>query len=130
MVVVSIPAASDTHFWLVYPIDQATIKELFDNMETKLMDQLFTPTAKPKQKPDYHLEQIDGEMILYHLNEQALLYCNETASLIWHLSSGERSVREIVNLLSETYPESVKTIQSDVEDTLAQFLDLGCIELA
>ncbi len=94
------------------------------------MDHLITPTAIPKQKPDYHLEQIDDEMILYHLNKQRILYCNETASLIWHLSTGERSVREIVTLFSEAYPESVKTIQSDVEDTLAQFLDLGCIELA
>ena len=87
-------------------------------------------SAKPKQKPDYHLELIDGELLLYHLNETRILYFNETASLIWRLCDGQQSIGKIITLLSEAYPEAAGTIAADVEETVQQFLTAGCIELA
>jgi hypothetical protein len=87
-------------------------------------------SAKPKQKPDYHLELIDGELLLYHLNETRILYFNETASLIWRLCDGQQSIGEIITLLSEAYPEAAKSMAADVKETIEQFLTAGCIELA
>jgi hypothetical protein len=86
-------------------------------------------SAKPKQKPDYNLEMIDGELLLYHLSETKILYFNETASLIWQLCDGQQSVGEIITLLSGAYPEAAETIAADVEDTLQQFLTADCIVL-
>ena len=49
--------------------------------------------SKPRRKTDYRLEQLDGEMVLYHPSETKILYFNQTASLIWQLCDGERTVR-------------------------------------
>ena len=87
-------------------------------------------SAKPKQKPDYHLEEIDGELLLYHFNETKILFFNETASLIWQLCDGQQSVSEIIILLSEAYPDAAGIMAADVEETVQQFLTAGCIVLA
>lgn len=86
-------------------------------------------SAKPKQKPGYHLEMLDGELLLYHLDETRILYCNQTASLIWHLCDGQRTVDEMIAILGEAYPDAAETIATDVEETMQQFLAAGCIEL-
>jgi len=86
-------------------------------------------SAKPKQKSDYHLEMMDGELLLYHLSETRILYFNETASLIWHLCDGQQSLSEMITLLGEAYPEAAETMAADVEETVQQFLTAGCIEL-
>jgi hypothetical protein len=85
--------------------------------------------SKPQRKTDYRLEQLDGEMILYHPSETKILYFNQTASLIWQLCDGERTPAEMIRLLSESYPESAGEIADDVQSTLQQFEEQGCVEL-
>jgi len=85
---------------------------------------------KPKQKVGYQLETIDNELLLYHPAETKVMYCNQTASLIWQLCDGQRTVQEIVEMLSEAYPEATADIANDVQETVQQFLDHGAIELA
>ena len=86
-------------------------------------------STKPKQKPGYHLEMIDGELLLYHLDETQILYCNQTASVIWFLCDGRQTVGQMIDILSEAYPDAAGTMASDVEQTIQQFLAAGCIEL-
>lgn len=81
--------------------------------------------AKPKQKPGYHLEMMDGEALLYHLDETRILYCNETASLIWHLCDGQYSVGEMIDILSEAYPDAAETMAAEVGETVQQLEDAG-----
>jgi hypothetical protein len=83
----------------------------------------------PKRKDDYRLEQLDDELLLYHPSDTKILYLNQSASLVWGLCDGEHSVAEIVHLLSEAYPEAAEGIPGDVQTTLEQFLESGCIEL-
>ncbi len=85
--------------------------------------------SKPRRKTDYRLEQLDDEMVLYHPAETKILYFNQTASLIWQLCDGERTACEMILLLSESYPESASEIAADVQATLQQFEEHGCIEL-
>jgi hypothetical protein len=85
--------------------------------------------SKPQRKPDYRLEMIDGELLLYHLNQTQILYCNQTASLIWNLCDGKLTVNEIIDLLQEAYPEAAGAIASDVQTTLRIFLDNDSIVL-
>lgn len=85
--------------------------------------------AKPKQRPDYQLEMLEGELILYHLGQTKILYCNESAGLIWRLSDGRLTISEIIAALSDAYPDAAASMASDVEGTLQQFLDAEAIEL-
>ncbi|MFM8322925.1 MAG: pyrroloquinoline quinone biosynthesis peptide chaperone PqqD [Chloroflexota bacterium] len=87
------------------------------------------PTDRPARKADYRLEQLDDELLLYHPNETRILYLNPTASLIWGLCDGERSVAQIIAVLEEAYPEAQDAIAGDVQDSLAHLLEQGCIEL-
>ena len=73
---------------------------------------------RPRRKPDYRLEEIDGELLIYHPTETSVVYCNRTASLIWHLCDGTHTAAEISTLLSEAYPEAAASIPADVDATL------------
>jgi hypothetical protein len=88
----------------------------------------FEPTKKPKQKTDYRLETLDDEILLYHPSETKIMYLNPTASIIWGLCDGGRTAQEIILLLQDAYPESASEIAADVEITLDQFIEHGCIE--
>lgn len=83
---------------------------------------------KPRRKPDYRLEIMDDELLLFHPAQTKILYCNQTASLIWQLCDGQRAVPEIIELLSAAYPAAADTIQADVDTTLQQFVQHGAIE--
>jgi hypothetical protein len=84
--------------------------------------------STPRRKPDYRLEQIDDELLLYHPSQTQILYCNQTASLIWHLCDGRLTAQEIIDLLRAAFPEAHQTIATDVTATLQQFQQYGAIE--
>lgn len=86
------------------------------------------PSKKPRRKTDYRLELIDDELLLYHPGQTKILYCSQTASLVWNLCDGQRTGEEIMALLAESYPEAAQVIPADVEATLGQFLEHGAIE--
>ena len=84
----------------------------------------------PQRGQDYHLEQLDDEMLLFHPADTKILYLNQTASVIWGLCDGRRSVAEIIQLLSDVYPDEAASIKEDVLTTLRQMSETGCIEWA
>ncbi|NJN95929.1 MAG: PqqD family protein [Anaerolineales bacterium] len=86
-------------------------------------------SAKPRQKPDYRLEKLDDELLLYHPGRTAIMYCNTTASLIWQLCDGLRTGQEIANLLSTAYEQPTAEMAAAVAATLEQFCRHGAIEL-
>ncbi len=85
-------------------------------------------SRRPRQKPDYRLEMIDGELLLFHPGQTKILYCNPTASLVWQLCDGRRTGQEIATVLAEAFPEDAEAIAIDVEATLRQFLKHRAIE--
>ena len=91
---------------------------------------LMDLTCKPKQKPDYRLEQLDDELLLCHPGQTVIMYCNSSASLIWQLCDGERSVEEIVTLLSAVYEQPGEAMAAEVTSTLEQFYQHQAIEFA
>ncbi len=84
--------------------------------------------SKPQRKADYRLEMIDDELLLYHPSQTTILYCNQTASLVWQLCNGQHTAQEMIILLSEAYPETVDTLATDVEAVLRQFVNHEAIE--
>lgn len=89
----------------------------------------MNPNAIPRPNQQFKIEQIDGETLLYHLGQTKTVYLNQSATLIWQLCDGHRSVEEIVALLKQQYPEQAQSIASDVNAALAQFVDEGAIDL-
>jgi hypothetical protein len=88
----------------------------------------MTVAKKPRHRPDYHLEHLDSEILLYHPGRTRVLYLNETASLIWRLCDGSRTTAEIARLLEEAFPEQAGTIAEQVESTLRSFAEQGAME--
>ena len=84
---------------------------------------------KPRQKPDFRLEEIDGELLLYHPTNTTIMYCNPSASVIWQLCDGERTVEEIAIVLAAAFEQNLETITTDVESTLDLFCKHKAIEM-
>jgi hypothetical protein len=57
-----------------------------------------------------------------------VVYCNQTASLIWHLCDGTHTAAEISALLNEAYPEAAMSIPADVAATLQTLTQQQVIE--
>ena len=77
---------------------------------------------RPTQIPGFYLEDLDGELLLYNMADTRVFYCNSTASLLWHLSTGERAVGEMVDLLHAAYADSASRAQ--IEEDVIQTLTL------
>lgn len=86
-------------------------------------------TDIPKKAGDYSLQEFEGESLLYSTAHTKTVYLNETASLIWQLCDGSRSVEQLVALI-ESEMESPGAISQDVMSTLTEFKKQGVISLA
>lgn len=84
-------------------------------------------TKRPYKAPDYQMEVLDDEIILFHPSNKAIFYSNTTGALIWGLCDGQRTVAEISDVLSNAYPDSTEQIQEDVQLTLQKFAQHGAI---
>lgn len=82
---------------------------------------------KPKQQPDYRLEKLDDELLLYHPDRTTIMYCNVTASLVWQLCDGARAVREMIDLLGAAYDQPEAAITAEVISTLDKFCRHGAV---
>ncbi len=88
----------------------------------------FQPAqAKPLPTPGYAIEELDGELLLFHPSSETILHTNQTGALVWRLCDGKRSVAEIVETLTAVYPEAASEISQDVPELLTQFADQGAI---
>jgi len=96
--------------------------------ETRIPDRRAT-LNRPRRKEDFRLEEVAGELLLYHPGSTKILYCNKTASLLWQLCDGTRSIEEIKVTLREAFPEAADSISDDVEETLKKFLEHDALEL-
>jgi len=85
-------------------------------------------STKPLRQPDYKLEAIDDEVLLFHPSNTTILYCNQTASLIWQLCDGQRSVQEMMELLSAAFPEAADSLSQEIQTTLQLFTKHGAIQ--
>lgn len=84
--------------------------------------------SRPRPTPDYRLERLDKEILLYHPARTQVLYLNETASIIWSLCDGTRTSDDITALLVEAFPEQESTMGDEVDSTLHRFAEQGAIE--
>ena len=64
---------------------------------------------------------------MYHPGQTTIMYCNSTASLIWGLCDGQRTVQDIIDLLGAAYEQATAAVAVDVQATLEQFHQHGAI---
>jgi len=84
----------------------------------------------PNMQPNFELEEIDGELLLYSPESTRSIYMNSTASIIWRLCDGKLTIDEIIDLLKEAFPESADSIEKDVLDSIELFVSNNAIELS
>ena len=84
----------------------------------------------PTQVAGYHLEQMDGELLLHHPGSTRTVYLNETATLIWQICDGQRTTEEIAQLLQGAFPGTDEVIAGQVDSTIRQLLEYGAIKFA
>ena len=85
-------------------------------------------SAIPRPKAGYETADLDGEYMIYHSAEGRAVYLNETASLIWKLCDGTRSLAAIEELLGEAYPDA-SALSADVDSALHTLLEQGVLEM-
>lgn len=73
----------------------------------------------PKQTYGFFVEELEGEYLLFRLGAHKAIHLNETATLIWRLCDGSRSISEISDLLRAEYPDA-PSIEQDVAATINQ----------
>ncbi|SEF17199.1 PqqD family protein [Jiangella alba] len=66
---------------------------------------------------------VDGAVTLFHEPTQTALVLNETASDVWRLLDGRRTVADIVDELAQVYAADAGTIRSGVHAALRQLAD-------
>jgi hypothetical protein len=90
---------------------------------------MISDQAKPLPADGYRVEEIDGELLLYHPQSTATVYMNNTAALVWQLCDGNREVAEIVEILVESFPDTEGDLRSDVLRALDSFHQQGALKL-
>lgn len=86
----------------------------------------MTDSKRPLIVEGFEAEAFEGETVLVHPESQAVIYCNATTFLIWQMCDGTRSVKELVELLQETYPD-VPELQTQVNDMIATLFEHGAL---
>jgi len=96
-------------------------------MSAELME--LTASLHPKPVSGYDIEEMDGEVVIYHPATEAIYYCNATAALIFRLCDGTRDIAAIVTMLRQAYPEASSQIESDVHTTIGELSRHGALTL-
>lgn len=87
----------------------------------------MTPTSVPKQAFGFFVEEMEGENLLYRLGTHKAIHLNETATLIWKLCDGSRTVQDIVDLLKKEFPDSETDIAVDVREAVELLASEGAL---
>jgi hypothetical protein len=90
---------------------------------------MMSPDLIPTPLEHFLAERVDDDMLLYHPGVSKTIRLNETASIIWKLCDGERTVGEISTLLAASFPDEEHRILEDVQAALQRFADEGAITL-
>lgn len=85
---------------------------------------------RPCRTDGYRLETIEQELLLFDPAESVVLYCNQTAALVWGLCDGSRDFDEIVALLAKAFPEAGPELAADVRQAVDDLVARRALRLA
>jgi hypothetical protein len=84
----------------------------------------------PVHRAGVYFEQIDNEAVVYGRTGRRAIHLNETATVVWKLCDGERTVADIAVLLAREYPESVDEIADSVSRAVDEMVAARMMSLA
>src|SRR5262245_7162946 len=87
----------------------------------------MTPQTVPKQAFGFFVEEMEGENLLYRLGSHKAIHLNDSATLIWKLCDGSRTVHEIIDLLKKEYPGTEAAIGADVREAVELLAGEGAL---
>lgn len=71
--------------------------------------------------------EVEGEVSLYDPRREEVAFLNETASRIWRLADGTRTLKELIEELAGTYGISPDEIRPQVTETVRGLVDQGLL---
>ena len=83
----------------------------------------------PKRDETHKIRRLPCCLYLEDSSGKTLIKLNDSSSLIWSLCTGEFAVKEIIELLEESYPEAGDVIRKDVFRVLDEFIAEDIISL-
>jgi hypothetical protein len=89
----------------------------------------MTTDPVPAPRGRHVIEEIDHESLIYRRPTKAAIYLNETATVIWKLCDGSRTVQEIIAILVESFPDAAEDVRADVKETIDELVLAGALEL-
>ncbi|MBC7582696.1 MAG: PqqD family peptide modification chaperone [Tardiphaga sp.] len=90
---------------------------------------MITLTSVPRQRRGFRLEQMDDESLLYHDKLLKTVYLNDSATVIWTLCDGARSVADIASLINQAYEGTQHDVSDDVRAGVEKLIDEGVLAL-
>jgi hypothetical protein len=76
----------------------------------------------PLRDESHKIRRLPCCLYLEDSEGKTLIKLNDSSSLVWSLCTGEFSVREIIDLLEESYPDAKDVIGKDVYRVLDEFI--------
>lgn len=83
----------------------------------------------PVPSGETKVADLGAETLLYSLGKTTMIQLDSCGALVWKLCDGERSVDDIVSLLSDAYPEGSDHLEGDVWQILTQLDQEGILTL-
>lgn len=83
-----------------------------------------------RQSEDCLLEDMGGEILLYQPSTAKAIQLNESSRIVWQLCDGKRSVSDIIDEISQLYPDQASQISTDVVLATKMLLDNKVLELS
>jgi hypothetical protein len=88
-----------------------------------------TRERKPHRRADVRSADLHDELLLYVPRSRASVLLNESASMIWHLCDGSRSLRDLIAALRAEYGASDE-MDEQIEATVLRLASEGVLRLA
>jgi pyrroloquinoline quinone biosynthesis protein D len=90
----------------------------------------MTTDPVPRRRERCSVEWMDHEALIYRRPAEMAIYLNETATVIWRLCDGARTVKEIVDILVDAFPEAAADVRADVKETIDELVRNGALQLS
>ena len=81
------------------------------------------------RRSGFYIERSGNETLLLRRGGNESIYMNESASLIWGLCDGERTIDDIQGFLVREYPDYDGSISEEVQATVAWLIDHKAVDM-
>lgn len=87
----------------------------------------LSPESVLHHTPGAVLEELDGEAMIFHPSQEGFAVGSASTAVVWGLLDGERTVREVTQLLVDAYPDAAAVIPEQVTTALEELVAHGLL---